>query len=385
MNNLKIVGPALPDMPWEERPAGSKEVMWRYSANPIIGRDALSTSNSIFNSAVVPFKKGKYNYAGVFRCDDTNRRMRIHAGFSVDGIDWDIREEDFKLMGGDAEIGQWVYGYDPRVAKIGDKYYVTWCNGYHGPTIGVAWTEDFETFHQLENAFIPFNRNGVLFPRKIGGKFAMLSRPSDNGHTAFGDIFYSESPDMEFWGRHRHVMSPAAFEVSAWQCMKIGAGPVPIETSEGWLLFYHGVLRSCNGYVYAFGSALLDLDEPWKVIARSGPYLISPREIYECTGDVPNVTLRSTTGVRTRLRALLSVIFRRSSTLPAKTIYADAAATNASRCGARRSHPLRAAACAGACRLGRPVHRDDQFRDDQPRRRMPQRDDVGGSVQRDGL
>ena len=97
MSNLKIMGPALPDMPWEERPAGSKEVMWRYSANPIIGRDALSTSNSVFNSAVVPFKKGKYNYAGVFRCDDTNRRMRIHAGFSVDGIDWDIREEDFNL------------------------------------------------------------------------------------------------------------------------------------------------------------------------------------------------------------------------------------------------------------------------------------------------
>ena len=290
MSNLKIMGPALPDMPWEERPAGSKEVMWRYSANPIIGRDALSTSNSVFNSAVVPFKKGKYNYAGVFRCDDTNRRMRIHAGFSVDGIDWDIREEDFNLVGGDAEISEWVYGYDPRVAQIGDKYYVTWCNGYHGPTIGIAWTDDFETFHQLENAFIPFNRNGVLFPRKISGKFAMLSRPSDNGHTAFGDIFYSESPDMEFWGRHRHVMSPAAFEVSAWQCMKIGAGPVPIETSEGWLLFYHGVLRSCNGYVYAFGSALLDLDEPWKVTARSGPYLISPRAPYECMGDVPNVT-----------------------------------------------------------------------------------------------
>ena len=93
----------------------------------------------------------------------------------------------------------------------------------------------------------------------------MLSRPSDNGHTPFGDIYYSESPDLEFWGHHRHVMSPAPFEVSAWQCLKIGAGPIPIETSEGWLLFYHGVLRSCNGYVYAFGSALLDLDEPWKV------------------------------------------------------------------------------------------------------------------------
>lgn len=112
----------------------------------------------------------------------------------------------------------------------------------------------------------------------------MLSRPSDNGHTPFGDIFYSESPDMEFWGRHRHVMSPAPFEDSAWQCTKIGAGPIPIETSEGWLLIYHGVLASCNGFVYSFGSALLDIDQPWKVKFRSGPYLISPQKDYECMG-----------------------------------------------------------------------------------------------------
>lgn len=277
-------------MPWEPRPAGSKEVMWRYSANPVIPRNLLSTSNSIFNSAVVPFGSGDKRFAGVFRCDDTNRRMRLHAGFSADGINWRINEEDIRLVGANPEIAAWEYGYDPRVTKIDDRYWVTWCNGYHGPTIGVAWTTDFETFHQIENAFLPYNRNGVLFPRKINGAYAMLSRPSDTGHTAFGDIFYSESPDMEFWGHHRHVMSPAAFEQSAWQCMKIGAGPVPIETSEGWLLIYHGVLRSCNGYVYAFGSALLDLEQPWKVLARSGPYLISPREIYELTGDVPNVT-----------------------------------------------------------------------------------------------
>ena len=276
--SLKIEGAALPNMPWEDRPAGSQATMWRYSANPVIPRDLLANSNSIFNSAVVPFKGG---YAGVFRCDDTNRRMAIHAGFSADGIHWNIKPEKLQLDG--------EYAYDPRVACIDGKYWVSWCNGYHGPTIGLAWTEDFETFHQVENAFLPYNRNGVLFPRKINGKYAMLSRPSDTGHTAFGDIFYSESPDMEFWGHHRHVMAPAPFEVSAWQCMKIGAGPVPIETSEGWLLFYHGVLRSCNGYVYSFGSALLDLDQPWKVLARSGPYLLSPQTPYECMGDVPNV------------------------------------------------------------------------------------------------
>ena len=273
-------------LPWQDRPSDCKTVMWRYSENPVIPRDLLPTSNSIFNSAVVPFKDG---FAGVFRCDDTNRRMALHVGFSQDGIHWDIHPEPLSFQCDDEEIGKWVYGYDPRVCWIDDRYYVTWCNGYHGPTIGVAWTTDFVTFHQLENAFLPYNRNGVLFPRKINGHFAILSRPSDTGHTAFGDIFYSESPDMQFWGRHRHVMSPAPFEVSAWQCLKIGAGPIPIETNDGWLIFYHGVLRSCNGYVYSFGSALLDLDQPWHVIARSGPYLISPQKPYECVGDVPNV------------------------------------------------------------------------------------------------
>ena len=287
MSKIDIIGAPLPNIPWEERPAGCDKPLWRYSENPVIPRDLLKDSNSIFNSAVVPFKDG---FAGVFRCDDTSRRMTLHAGFSKDGIHWNINPETIRFECPDPEIGEWVYGYDPRVVKIEDKYYVTWCNGYHGPTIGIAWTTDFVTFHQGENAFLPYNRNGVLFPRKIGGRFAMLSRPSDTGHTAFGDIFYSESEDLTFWGRHRHVMAPAPFEVSAWQCMKIGAGPVPIETSEGWLLLYHGVLRSCNGYVYAFGSALLDRETPWKVIARSGPYLITPQTPYECMGDVPNVT-----------------------------------------------------------------------------------------------
>jgi len=287
MTKLKIEGNPLPDMPWEDRPAGSNAVVWRYSQNPVITRNIIPTSNSVFNSAIVPFKGG---YAGVFRCDDTARRMRLHVGFSADGINWSIEENKIEFESEDENIGEFIYGYDPRVCFIGDRYYITWCNGYHGPTIGVAYTFDFETFHQLENAYLPFNRNGVMFPRKINGNFAMLSRPSDNGHTAFGDIFYSESPDMCFWGKHRHVMATAPFEESAWQCLKVGAGPIPIETSEGWLLIYHGVLQSCNGYVYSFGSALLDLEQPWKVKYRSRPYLISPQEIYECVGDVPNVT-----------------------------------------------------------------------------------------------
>src|SRR5258706_514854 len=86
-----------------------------------------------------------------------------------------------------------------------------------------------------QNPIIPHNRNGVLFPRKINGNYAMFSRPSDTGHTPFGDIFYSESPDLVYWGKHRFVMGPKSW---TWESTKIGAGPTPIETPEGWLLFY---------------------------------------------------------------------------------------------------------------------------------------------------
>ena len=121
-----------------------------------------------------------------------------------------------------AEIQErFVHAYDPRVTWLEDRYYVSWCNSYngHGPTIGLAWTHDFRSFTQLDNAFLPFNRNGVLFPRRIGGAYAMLSRPSDDGHTPFGDIYYSESPDLVHWGRHRHVMAPVPW---TWQSTKVG-------------------------------------------------------------------------------------------------------------------------------------------------------------------
>lgn len=282
----KIIGPALANMPWEDKPAGEKEPIWRYSGNPIIGRHGNQRSNSVFNSAVVPFRGG---FAGVFRCDSRSISMDLFAGRSQDGLHWEIDDEPILLTGADSEIAAKEYRYDARITPMEGKYYITWCNGYHGPTIGVAWTEDFKTFHQLENAFLPFNRNGVLFPRKIGGMYMMMSRPSDNGHTPFGDIYVSQSPDLEFWGRHRYMMGTIKGNESAWQSTKVGPGPSPIETDEGWLLIYHGVITTCNGFVYRMGAALLDLDEPWRVKYRSKDYLMAPWELYECVGDVPNV------------------------------------------------------------------------------------------------
>ena len=187
-------------MPWEERPARCTDVMWRYSQNPVIGRYDIPSSNSIFNSAVVPFGDG---FAGVFRCDNKAVQMNIFAGFSKDGIHWEIEHNPIQFKAGNTDMIESDYKYDPRVTWIEDRYWITWCNGYHGPTIGIGYTFDFKEFFQCENAFLPFNRNGVLFPQKINGKYAMLSRPSDYGHTPFGDIYISYSPDMKYWGELR--------------------------------------------------------------------------------------------------------------------------------------------------------------------------------------
>ena len=285
MAKIKIIGSSLVNIPWEDRMISGVSPVWRYSKNPVIKQDAAKNSNSIFNSAVVPFKDG---FAGVFRCDDTCRRMDIRRGFSTDGFNWKIDDNPIKFVKESNDVPDSEYKYDPRVIPMDDKYYIIWCNGYNGPGLGAGVTEDFETFTQLENLFPPYNRNGVLFPRKINGNYALFHRPSDNGHTPFGDIFYSESPDMKYWGKHRYVMGTSGSD-SGWQSTKVGGGPAPIETSEGWLLFYHGVLTSCNGFVYSMGAALLDLEQPWKVIHRSKPYLLAPKEEYERVGDVPNV------------------------------------------------------------------------------------------------
>lgn len=108
----KIIGQSLPNIPWQDKPEGCTDPVWRYSNNPIIERHAIPSSNSIFNSAVVPFE-GKF--AGVFRCDSRSVSMDIFAGFSDDGIHWNINHEPIQFVGEDDEILKREYRYDPRM------------------------------------------------------------------------------------------------------------------------------------------------------------------------------------------------------------------------------------------------------------------------------
>ena len=210
----------------------------------------------------------------------------IYLGRSGDGIHWAFEPEKIHFVDDQGAPAQPVYAYDPRLVQVEDTYYAIWCQDFYGASIGMAKTQDFKTFTRLEDPFIPFNRNAVLFPRKIGGLYTMLSRPSDSGHTPFGDIFLSQSPDLTFWGRHRHVMGKSSHW---WESVKIGGGAAPIETDEGWLLFYHGVTGTCNGFVYSIGGAILDIDEPSRVLYRCQNFLLTPTEWYEERGFVPNV------------------------------------------------------------------------------------------------
>lgn len=279
-----IIGKALPNIPWEEKPAGCTDVVWRYSGNPVIGWNPIPNAARVYNSAIVPFGNG---YAGVFRADQKNGRATLFAGSSNDGLYIDLHPDPIDWIDENGQPAPTSYAYDPRVLELDGVFYITWCDDLHGASIGMGKTTDFKTFVRVPNPLMPFNRNGVLFPRKINGNYWLLSRPSDSGHTPFGDIFVSQSPDLIYWGRHQHVMGKGG--QGWWQGTKIGAGPVPIETTEGWLLFYHGVSGTCNGFVYSFGAVLLDRDNPAKVLYRTRDYLLTPEVSYETTGFVPNV------------------------------------------------------------------------------------------------
>ena len=285
MSKYRMIAPKLPNIPWQDKDPNKlyNSPLWRYTDNPIIGRNPLPGVARIFNSAVMPYEG---RFVGVFRGEQTNGVPYIYLGWSADAIHWDFEPQKIPFVDEEGKPFMPIYAYDPRLVKVEDTYYIIWCQDFYGAAIGVAKTQDFKTFVRIENPFLPFNRNAVLFPRKVHGNFMMLSRPSDSGHTPFGDIFVSESPDMVFWGKHRHVMSRGN---NWWEGLKIGGGAAPIETSEGWLLFYRGVTQTCNGYVYSIGGAILDIDNPSIVKYRCQNHLLTPEELFETSGFVDNV------------------------------------------------------------------------------------------------
>ncbi len=177
--------------------------------------------------------------------------------------------------------------YDPRITQIGDEYYILYAssNASIGVRIGIVKTLDFKIFERVSVGSELGNRNGVLFPEKINGLYCRLDRPFGNPREP-SDIWVSYSPDLVYWGRSQQVMSP---RTAHWDNHKIGAGAVPIRTEKGWLIIYHGTTTTGSGIIYRLGVAMLDINDPSKVISRGDDAVLWPEHPYELSGRVDNV------------------------------------------------------------------------------------------------
>jgi len=267
-----------------------KEIIKRYEKNPILtAADMPFACSGIYNSGVTKFR-GKYLM--LCRVESIDISNYFFVATSDDGYHFSVRKEPIVLPK-DEEFLKYTAEmiYDPRITKIGDIYYICFaCHSSYGVRAGMLKTVDFERFDWCGFISEVDNRNVVLFPEKINGYYARLDRPIIAGD--HGDIWISYSPDLIHWGNSKCVLKHGNHGTWFWH--KIGAGAVPIKTSQGWLEIWHGVHILCSyQYVYHIGVMLLDLNDPSKIIARAKAPIISPTEIYERVGLTSNVVFTS--------------------------------------------------------------------------------------------
>jgi predicted GH43/DUF377 family glycosyl hydrolase len=199
---------------------------------------------------------------------------------SKDGVSFDIDDVPTIFPANDYE----TFGIeDPRISLIDGVYYISYVAvSPLGVTTCLISTKDFTSFQRHGVIFCPENKDALLFPEKIGGRFYALHRPVSPLFKK-QNIWISESPDLRCWSNHRCLMGPAT---GRWDEAKIGAGAVPFKTDRGWLEIYHGVDHNNR---YCLGAVMLDDAEPWKIIARSNKPILEPQAEYECEGFFGNV------------------------------------------------------------------------------------------------
>lgn len=274
-------------------PAGkAAPILTRHPGGPILrGSDfpAHARISRVFNSGII---KHAGRYVMACRAEDRGLRDTIWIAESRDGYHFTPRPAPIEVPTHDAAWREYTAGmyYDPRITEIdGTFFLVHAAHSGHGCRLSLIRSPDLERFEWMGFISETDNRNGVLFPRKIGGLYARFDRPNTGGN--FGDIWVSYSPDLIFWGKSECVLRNQDIK---WAWTKIGPGAVPIETKEGWLNVFHGVRTQCaQHYVYCLGVALHDLENPAKVIAVCKEAILEPEEDYELVGQTPSVVFTS--------------------------------------------------------------------------------------------
>ncbi len=259
-----------------------RDVIHRHRSNPIIGIEDLPFQCSdIWNAGVVKFQN---EYLLLLTVETLEGLAGIYPARSVDGEHFSIATEPL-LSACTCEVCSCykTYGvHDARITQVDDTYYITYVAASEcGQRVGLVRTEDFRTVNEMPYVSEPDNKSATLFPTKMGGRYAMLERPSEGS-----SIWISFSEDLVYWGQSTVVMTPRS---GHWDCHRIGAACPPIEIEQGCLLIYYGEKHTSAGPLVRLGAAVLDRNDPSRVLARSNIPILSPREKYERIGDVGNV------------------------------------------------------------------------------------------------
>lgn len=259
-----------------------QDVISRWVDNPLIALEDLPFACSdVLNAAVVRFAG---EYVMLVTVEALEGQCRIYPARGRDGKHFTVAPTPLMVS---ADAGHYQphesFGIrDPRITAMDDTYYITYvADGDHGLRLGLARTDDFQSIERVGLVSQVDTKNGVLFPEKLDGRYVLLSRPAEGA-----SIWVQYSQDLEFWTGGQVVMTPRN---GFWDANMIGAAAPPIAIDRGWLLLYYGEKHTSAGPLVRLGAAILERENPARVLSRSNIPILSPREPYERIGDVPNV------------------------------------------------------------------------------------------------
>lgn len=282
----------------------------RIEENPVVkpSTENFWESKQVFNAAAI-YEEGKIHL--VYRAIGDFDTSVLGYASSNDGVHFDkypdpvyIPTQSFEMPQGGIpwfasspgnltkspyESGGGGYGgcEDPRLTKIDDRYYMTYIayDAANPPRVALS-SISVDDFHNKNwNWETPVlisppgvvDKNCVIFPEKINGKYAIM-------HRIYPNILLDYVDDLQFNGetflRGEYRIKPSRM---LWDSRKVGAGPPPIKTKYGWLLIYHAVGEKDSGR-YKIGAMLLDLKDPTKVIARTIVPILAPDHHLENDG-----------------------------------------------------------------------------------------------------
>lgn len=264
-----------------------RELFHRHPANPILTADDWPYPvNVVFNPAAATVAGETLLLA---RVEDLRGISHLTVARSANGLDgWRVDAEP--LLAPEPGIESEAWGFeDARTVWVEElERFVITCTAYGpaGPAVYLATTRDFSSVERHGIMVAPEDKNAAVLPERVGGKWILFHRPTTGFGIRHPGISLSRSQDLRTWSPPEMVMHPRSG--AWWDSLRIGIGPPLLKTEHGWLLVYHGVKETVAGAIYRVGAALLDLEEPTRVIGRSPEWLMTPRELYERTGDVPN-------------------------------------------------------------------------------------------------